>query len=281
MKYQKSLVDLEREFVKSSIDFSSIGFYDDPSFLKIERAQPDFLANYANYVNKRAYPPEYIQRAQIEIPFIAEILYRELVTDGRMGACVDASIALSRILEKEGFWNYIVKGSLTIEFPTKLGIANKHFWSVDVLGERKIAAAHAWVIAPPFYVVDITVSQQPYQGSEKEHIPKFICSPEFKPFEVAEIDLISSSASAIMTLEGVKGDKLIRIKNGYHDFIKTFNPCLIELNDIKFKYTTIGISAPDEPLEKVKTLKLSGKFPLEIYNDIIKPKLVEFRTTSS
>nr|WP_281719610.1 hypothetical protein [Nitrosomonas nitrosa] len=281
MKYQKSLIDLEREFVKRGIDFASIGFYDNPTFLKIERAQPDFLANYANYVNKRAYSPEYLQRAQKEIPFIAEILHSELVTDGRLGACVDASIGLSRILEKEGFWNYIVKGSLTIEFPTKLGIANKHFWSVDVLGENEIAAAHAWVVAPPYYVVDITVSQQPYQGSEKEHIPKFICSPKFETFEVVEIDLISPSASEIMTLEGIKGNKLIHIKKNYHDFIETFKPCLIELNGIKFKYITIGISAPDEPLEKVKTLKLSGKFPLEIYNALIKPKLGQFRAGKS
>jgi hypothetical protein len=281
MKYQKSLTDLEQEFKKNSIDFSSVGFYDNPSFLKIERTQPDFLANYANYVNKRAYSAEYIQKAQKEILFIAEILHGELVTDGRMGACVDVSIALSRILEKEGFWNYIVKGSLTIEFSNNLGIANKHFWSVDVLSEREIAAAHAWVVAPPYYVVDIAVSQQPYQGSEKEHIPKLICSLEFKPFEVVEIDLISPSASAIMTLEGIKGNKLIHIKNDYHDFIKTFKPCLIELNDIKFKYTTIGISAPDEPIERVKTLNLNGKFPLEIYNDIIKPKLIKLREANS
>ena len=39
----------------------------------------------------------------------------------------------------------------------------------------------------------------------------------------------------------------------------------------------MAISAPDQPLEKVAKLKLSGKLGYEIYNDSIRPKLIELR----
>ena len=39
----------------------------------------------------------------------------------------------------------------------------------------------------------------------------------------------------------------------------------------------MAISAPDKPLEEVGTLRLNGRLPIEIYNEIIKPKLIELR----
>lgn len=272
------MIDLESEFAKHGIDFSLIGFYDDPSFLRIEHNQPNFLENYAKFVNSRVYSNEYIERACIEVPFISQILHDEIVKDGRMGACVDVSIVLSRILEREGFWNYIVKGSLTIEFPEELGIANKYFWSVDMIEEgTTIAAAHAWIVAPPYRVIDLTVNQQPYKGGEGKHLPSFICCKEYALFKIAEIDLISPDASAFLASKGVKGNKLKHVKENFSDFIHSFKPCLVELNSVKFKYTTIAISAPDEPLERVKTLILRGKLGIEIYNEIVKPRLSELR----
>jgi hypothetical protein len=54
------------------------------------------------------------------------------------------SIALSKIIEAEGYWNYIVKGSLSIDFPPEAKLKDRYFWSYD-LG-FKYAAAHAWLL---------------------------------------------------------------------------------------------------------------------------------------
>ena len=156
---------LEKHFKKLNIDYNSIAFYDSNEFLKQEQKNNRFLELYANYVNEKKYSIEYIERAKKEIPLIAKILNQELKKDGRLGACIDISIVLSRILEKEGYWNYLTKGSLTIDFPIESKIETKYFWSVD---DGEFQSGHTWVVAPPFNVIDIALRQQPYKGEEQK-----------------------------------------------------------------------------------------------------------------
>lgn len=70
------------------------------------------------------------------------------------------------------------------------------------------------------------------------------------------------------------------IKPNWGEFQRIFRPIQVEENNLSLKYITTGISAPDMPIEKVETLKLSGKITIEVYNDIIIPKLKEFRAAN-
>ena len=67
------------------------------------------------------------------------------------------------------------------------------------------------------------------------------------------------------------------IKPNWHEFLQRFKPIAVKENNVMLKYITTAISAPDMPIEKIKTLRLSGRITIEIYNDIIIPKLKEFR----
>lgn len=265
---------LETEFIKLSIDFHNIGFYDSPNFLKVESHNRLFLEKYAEYVSSRNYSDEYIRKARREIPFISSILNKELIRDGRLGACIDVSIVLSRILEKEGFWNYIPKGSLSINFPTRSKINTKYFWSVDV-GDFK--AGHCWVVAPPFSVIDLSAKQQPYTGREKDYIPDYICSESIAVPTVHEIDIISPSINKIFESQGIKKDKFKYIKDNFAQFQTIFKPIEISEKETSFKYITTAISAPDNPLETVTTLKLNDRYGIELYNDLVIPKLKGLR----
>ena len=51
--------------------------------------------------------------------------------EGRLGACIDLSMVLSRILDAEGIWNYVVKGSLTLTFPRSVQPGPIYFWPID------------------------------------------------------------------------------------------------------------------------------------------------------
>ncbi|SHH63903.1 hypothetical protein SAMN04488109_4766 [Chryseolinea serpens] len=272
-----SLEKLELEFKSNGIDYTSPGFYDSEVFLQKEQENRDYLCHYASYVNNVAYTQEYLRKAEREIPFIAELLFRELVKDGRLGACIDASSVLSRILELEGFWNYTVKGSLTIKFDPNLGITTKHFWAADLVENPDIKAAHVWVVAPPFKVVDITVSRQPYQYKEQDYIPNYVCTTAGAECEINEIDLISPDYSRLLTRQGVLGNKLRHIKRGFDEFTSNFKPLLIEFSSVSLKYVQIGISAPDLPLEQITALNLSGKLGVEFYKDVIRPELFKLR----
>jgi len=268
---------LEAEFAAAGIDFSKIGFYDDPMFMACEQRDNKYLEKYAEYILGKEYTPEYIERAKNEIPFIARLLNEELIKDGRLGACIDISIGLSRILEQEGFWNYIPKGSLTIEFPSHSKISKKYFWTVDI-GNFK--AGHVWVVAPPFSVIDLSIKQQAYPDNAGEYLPNFICSKSDKIAIINDSDIISPEAFLAMKREGIRSRWMYYIKPNWGEFQRIFRPIQVEENNLSLKYITTGISAPDMPIEKVETLKLSGKITIEVYNDIIIPKLKEFRAAN-
>lgn len=270
---QSTLPELENLFSLFNIDIKTIGFYDDPNFLRVENSSPSFLENYAAFVQSRIYSEAYIKKAALEIPFIVKILHDELVKDGRLGACVDASIVISRILEREGFWNYIVKGSLTIKFPPEAKLENRYFWSVD---RGEFAAAHAWVSAPPFNIIDITIQQQPFFKDEGKWLPPYIINSGYSACKIEDEDVISPELRILMR-RSIKGDLLPHTKENWNHFIGVFKSNLVQIHELALKYIPIGISAPDEPLERVGTLTLSGKKGGEIYKDLIIPRLKELR----
>jgi len=149
------------------------GFYDHQRFLRAEGVDPAFIQKYARYIESQEYDEAYLTRCRREIPEIARIVWEELIADGRLGACIDIGMILSRILEREGFWNYMVKGSLTISFPEATGHPRRRFYSWDVVA-RAFDAAHAWIVAPPYAIVDIsskaaTVSGQPRARDASRH----------------------------------------------------------------------------------------------------------------
>ena len=82
-----------------------------------------------------------------------------------------------------------------------------------------------------------------------------------------------------MKIQGIVENRLSYVRENFFDFIKKFPAVLVEDDNLKLKYSTVAISAPDEPLERVTTLKLNNMYGKEIYDDIIKPKLTEYRKT--
>ncbi|HHV86869.1 MAG TPA: hypothetical protein GXX42_13840 [Petrimonas sp.] len=267
---------LETEFTTAGIDFSKVGFYDDPNFLICEQRNHRYLETYAEYVLTKKYAPEYIERAKKEIPFIANLLNEELIKDGRLGACIDISIGLSRILEQEGFWNYIPKGSLTIDFPAATKIQKKFFYTANF---GNFDAGHVWVVAPPFTVIDLSVKQQPYQDKAAEYLPNFICSTSEIGTKANDSDIISPEGIVYMKMHGINNG-MNHIKPDWKEFLVKFKSIEVKENNVVLKYITTGISAPDMPIEKVETLRVSGRITIEIYNDIIIPKLKEFRESN-
>lgn len=264
----------ENIFKRFNIDFKNPGFYDSQEFLFQEQKDHSFLEKYAEYVNVKEYSSTYLERANREILFIAQKLHQELVKDGRLGACVDLSMVLSRILEREGFWNYTTKGSLTIKFPKVSGLENKYFWTVDT-GEH--SAGHSWVVAPPFTVVDLTLRQQPYNKNEDKFISNYICSKQKTETSIDEIDVISPTILMDAERQGLKGNKLKFVGANFINLSERFPARKIEKDNNLYKYVTVAIGASEDPLETITTLKLSNRIGIEIYNDLILPELLKLR----
>lgn len=140
---------LERAFSNRGIDYSRPAFHDSPEFLREERSQPRFLEAYARFVEARAYEEGYLADASRKVEVAAEVVRAAIAADGRLGACVDASGMLARMLDRLGVWNPVAKSTLTITFDPNTGHATQYFW---VLDSDKFVASHAIVVAPPFCV---------------------------------------------------------------------------------------------------------------------------------
>src|ERR1700733_8321462 len=121
---------LERMFKNRSIDSSKPAFCDSAAFLRMERADPRFLETYARYVEAQTYEEEYLLDARRKIDVVAEAVRACVAKDGRMGACVDASGMVGRMLDRLEVWNYVAKATLTITFGTSEH-EPEYFWVLD------------------------------------------------------------------------------------------------------------------------------------------------------
>ncbi|MCK4829971.1 hypothetical protein KA005_80360, partial [bacterium] len=129
--FSASHKEIRDDFVQNNIPIDAPGFYDHPNFLAIENIFPFFMANYARFVSALSLDENYIENAGNKIPVIVDEIHKQMATGNHIGRCGDISAILSRILEKENLWNFVVKGSLTIDFPEQSNIETKYFWSVD------------------------------------------------------------------------------------------------------------------------------------------------------
>ena len=165
MEQSETHDQLRREFAGLGIPMDAPGFYDHPAFVAIEKKNPKFLEAYAKFVQSRPIDRTYIAQVRQVVGIVGPMWNEELVLDGRLGACIDLSMVLSRTLESGGVWNYVVKGALTIEFPKNSGYGKTYFWPIDI---AKVAAGHVWVCAPPYSIIDLTIQPATVWGPSPE-----------------------------------------------------------------------------------------------------------------
>jgi hypothetical protein len=270
--------DLEETFNELDIDSSRPGFYDDPNFLRAEQHDNRFLEKYAEYVRVRNYDSSYQARARAEIPVIVSILFQELMKDGRLGACVDIGMMLSRVLEREGFWNYIVKGSLTLSFVKATGLVRRYFWSYDPAGTPGFAAAHAWVVVPPYFVVDVAIKQQPY-AEGRDLLPDCLLDDIGLPAEAKVEDVFSPEFRALASARfGIPTASItLEIEPRLTNFLERFPASHTTVGKVGFKYVPTAIGAPDAPFEQMNNWKVNGRLGIELYDELVAPALSRMR----
>lgn len=265
------LADFEALFQSLNIDYSSPGFYDDPQFVEMENQNPNFLHSYADYIETLSFSKEYLRGAREGVQSIASYLHSELVVDGRRGACLDVSGVMSRFLEQQGIWNYIVKGSVTIDFVGRLAVPTQYLW--HFVGPTNPAkAGHAWVCAPPFKVLDLTVFLQKYRRAEDATAQEE--ARGFVAIETANKEPVEFSVSEIVEPEFVAAfgrlptlDELKNFDSSFKLASEKLLPFNVDTELAALKYIPCGVTAPDLPLQEMKNLRLSGKYPIDLFDE--------------
>lgn len=262
---------LLEHFRNLGIDTSQPGFYDDPKFLEQERLDPEYLNLYARFVETRPIDEEYRRRAHELVPIASSILYRELVAEGRLGACADLSMVLSRILERQGIWNYMVRGSLTISFPTHLSISKTYFWSEG----RQPVPGHVWVAAPPFPVVDLTVGQQPYPNPKVARgVPGYVVEDSPQIAAATSEDLFSPELRQMAKQRGVS-NLLADAPPIRRKFVEVFPALVVRRPPATLKYVPFATSASEGALEAIENQRWNGRFGHQVYTELVLPALTD------
>ena len=253
---------------KLGVNTSKPGFYDQPAFLAAEKTDPALLEAYADFVEERVHSKDYLASAERAVEQTTTFLYERLLADGRKGACVDISLVLSQFLERQGIWNYLVKGALTVVFPPSSGFDPRYFCPLT-FGNNPAVTGHAWVCAPPFRIVDLTLTMQPYTGGEEKYLDGPVLAKSGRPTSVTAVDLFDSPPPGYPypTLKDAQESDPTLLKR-----IKRYGAIEVPVRHTRLRYFACSPSAPDLPLEKARNLNLSGKWPIELWNDFEKTR---------
>lgn len=265
----------EEFFRKAGIDFSKPGFYDEPTFTEIEKTYPLFLEIYADYIDSMSFSSDYLKKAKSITLEIAQFVYDKLLLDSLKGACLDVCGIISRFLEKEGIWNYIIKGGLTIGFDSNTGLTTTYCAPI-MTDDNPAVLGHAWIVAPPFRVVDVAFSRQHYTCGEDKYLKGFITEENVNEGILQVEDLIDTDAIKLYVEQHRRLPTIQDIEMLFPGLllsIKKYGIFEVKLPQATLKYISCGVSFIDAPLEEVKNIELCGKSPFELHKEFLVTKL--------
>jgi len=272
---EEGIEHLLQEFAQAKISTEQPGFYEDGAFIRREQKIPHYLDNYARFVDQQHYHPGYLDRAEPIIHVVSEEMQLALKEDGSQEAHAEAPLVMSRILEREGVWNYVVSGSLTMTFPSGSGFEPFSFWSLEVRGERAVDCSYHWVVAPPFQIVDIAIQACKYPNPFTHLLPKIVWESNAEP-AVAEIsDIFSPKGVKQITEAGMSMDEALDryLPNYRGRFANDFPPRVVTRLDTQLKYVPTGVLVAEQSLEQFKGFQSRGLNAAQIYAQKIQPRL--------
>jgi hypothetical protein len=256
--------ELEALFTAHGIDFRAPGFYDSPAFLAVEHSDNRFLDRYAEYVDRQQYTPEYLDRARLIVPRVASFVYRHLIEDGRLGACVDVSKMASRMLDQQRIWSYAVGGGVSVTYPASSRLPSAHFGMFG--GANPIG--HMWIRVPPFAVLDITLPAQPRRPDSRPYYPSYVIEEVSRPspatieqmLDMSELRRVTQSRGRRPTMTEVflQAPHLRR-------FMECFPPFAVNYGALRVEYAPVKIVVSAEPLAGMGYPRLTGHSPGELY----------------
>jgi hypothetical protein len=264
--------ELRSYFERLGIDCTRPGFYDHPVFAALKSRDPAMLDKYARFVDLRPLSEDELQHSRKIVPLASEFLFQRLRQDGRLSVCVDTSLVLCRLLEQFGIWSYVVKGALTVSFAKSTGLRSATMGTLALPG-TPATAGHAWVCAPPYRVVDVTASRQPYPSYGRKIMGSiFVLEESVQPATPEGKDLFDADAVAAFRRQCGYTPTMAEVRElvpNIDEKIAALGAFRVERGRASFKYIGTATSAPKLPLQNMTNLRLSGKLPRELYQDFV------------
>lgn len=265
-------IALDRELQSFGIDTTEFGFYDHPCFLEQERRNPEFLEKYARWVSLRPRDEAYDAHVRSIVPRITQILASAFRTDSLEGCCKAAASMLVPMLNRLGVWSYGVEGSAIFNLESQNH--SRQLYIVDTKDTPDSMLGHAWVIAPPFRIVDASLAFQ-HWGDDPvaRHVPEFLVVENgAEEIEPTLDDIVSHGLRREqMQREGFVDTNLHRRLAPNLSTYRSFAPSLeVSVGELKIRYCPTAIKITDTPLDQIVTDGVH-RTAIQIWNDDIAP----------
>ena len=206
---------------------------------------------YASFVLSRDYSKEYLDRAEKIIRSICHEV-RKKVRD--VGQCANVAVALSGIFDELGIWNYIATGGLTLEYDPITGIDGSTHFPPLMTRKNKATTGHAWLVAPPFKIIDPTIKMQVYRPDEEPLIPEMVLEKNpprtsWNILDIAEAEFIEG----ILEAGGVPSPRFIEqhCDPGLRMRLDKYGVHQVQGKLMRMKYLCTSPSLPDGALESM------------------------------
>lgn len=139
------------------------------------------------------------------------------------------------------------------------------------LGRPNKAAGHAWLVAPPFKVVDVTIKWQDWSSTAMEYLPRLVASEDASPTSAGPEDWLDADLYLATVRSIGRTPTMADLKRfmqpGHVDGAERLGIWYVKAPLAGHCYLTTGIGAPLEQLEDIRPLRLSGRYPRDLWHE--------------
>lgn len=262
---------LTADFRASGIDPDRFGFYDQPAFLARERICPDYIARYAEWVLTRPISSAYDAHARATVPKLAHLISASFATCDARGRCLAATAMVTQMLDQLQVWSFGLVGSVVIEASAQ-GL-RRSIHTIALKGGPRGIAGHAWVVAPPFLIVDASLALQHWDSAIAPLIPDVVLAGVQAPIVHARVeDCVSDRVRELFAqAEGWHDPRLHhRLDLRLGGFLRSFPAREVRSGDTRIRFVPVMIEQPCEALAQIELAgdEWSGQ---AIWNSIVGP----------
>jgi hypothetical protein len=273
----EGLQQLQEDFAQAGIATDSPGFYEDFQFIRRENKDPTYLDNYARFVQWQPYKSSYLEKAEEVIHIVVAEMQLALQFGATQAAYDETPLVISRILEREGIWNFVVHGAMSVVFPAGLGFEPYSFWEFDADTGSKKPTGYTWLYAPPFDMIDLSIQTQDFPHPVGHLLPRVVLEKDTEVTAGEPTELMSPAAIAETQKAGLSLEEgLDRFAPGFRDrFAPDFPAHAFRKidTDTSFKFIPTRVITTEESLEQFKNFVSKGRKAMQVYEQEIRPRL--------
>ena len=263
---------------KLGVDVRAFGFYNQPPFLAFEQTDPLALETYSDWVIARPRDAEYDAHVLEVVPRVAALVEQRLAAEKGLGACVNAATMMVSMLDRLGVWSFAVRGSLTIEMPDEPDAEKRYFPECDVGDDPDSATGLAWLVAPPFLVVDPTLRHQKWvdlHPAIKASLPAVVAAQEGEIVRPRWDDVVGDALVAMYRLQPSDLDARLpyRFKPDLARVEKSLPGRDVRAGPLSLRYIAGAVTVSDMSLEEMPWVSPSSPKlrPIHIWNEDVAP----------